>query len=109
MRQEVGTVACVVNDRRVFVSVQRGAISELDGKFISRHVMLKLGDEELPVVFRRCELWPQNKGGEIVWSMLMEFESEDKDPAFLDGTHPVIVLDCREEFSEDEDYIRVRR
>jgi len=54
-------------------------------------------------------VWPQNKCGEIVWSMVMELESEDKDPAFLDRTHPVIVLDCREEFSEDEDYIRVRR
>jgi len=53
MRQEVGTVACVVKDRRVFVSVERGAIPELDGKFISRHVMLKLDDEELPGVVRR--------------------------------------------------------
>jgi len=109
MKMEVGTVACVVNDRRVFVSVERGAIPELDGKFISRHVMLKLGDEELPVVVRRCKVWSQNKWGEIVWSMLMEFKSEDKNPVFLNGTHPVIVLDCREEFSDDEDYIRVQR
>jgi len=109
MRQEVGTVACVVNGRRVFVSVDRTDIPRLEGKSLSKLATIKLADVEVPMVIKRCEVWPQLKCGTLVWSMMVEFESEEIDLMFLHGTEPKIEFECREEVSseEEENYVQV--
>jgi len=53
---------------------------------------------------------PQIKGNRVVWSMVVELRSQDMELNFFHRASPIIVFDCRDEVSkeEEENFIQVR-
>jgi len=110
MKQEVRTVSSVVQDGKAYVYVLQSYIPVLEGKSVSKMAVVKLGDVEIPVIVERFNVLPQIKGNRVVWSMVVELRSQDMELNFLHGASPIIVFDCRDKVSkeEEENFIQVR-
>jgi len=109
MKQEVRTVSSVVQDGKAYVYVLQSYIPVLEGKSVSKMAVVKLGDVEIPVVVERFNVLPQIRGGNVVWTMVVELRSQAMELNFLHGASPIIVFGCRDEVSkeEEENFIQV--